>query len=415
MADPGPPSAELRRVAVPLGGTDPEAALDADAVEELRAVVGDASLIALGETSHGARAQSRLKHRLVRLLVEEFGVRAFALEEDANWVRKVDRYVTGGEGDIEQLFQQARINWPWKTTELVALFDWMRTFNERRSATDRVRVYGFDVSSFERIAHALSTFLDAVDADVPAVRAELETLSDATEGAAVAAAGSLRERLPPLLDDHEEWETRCSGERFAFARRQISLLSQAADLMSADDGERFSVRDEAMADNASWIVDRAGVDRAVLWAHNLHVARAERCDLTTGIPGRTMGDHLAARHGDEYVPIGLGLGGGEYLAVDADTMEPVMPSVPEPPAESIPEAFSGIDAATPFVRTSTLHEYRRIVEWLAGAPRRHRISGMVKDGESLRYVASDLSEFDGVAFVATTEPTRHLGLDGSKG
>ena len=36
---------------------------------------------------------------------------------------------------------------------------------------------------------------------------------------------------------------------------------------------------------------------------------------------------------------------------------------------------------------------------------------MGEDGESLTYVASDLSEFDGFGFVEATEPTRYLELD----
>jgi erythromycin esterase len=412
MADPRPPSAELRRAVVPLGETAPESSPNADAVEMLQEVVEDASLVALGETSHGARAQFRLKHRLIRLLVEEFGIRAFALEEDANWVRQVDRYVTDGAGDIQRLLQRARINWPWKTAELVALFDWMRTFNEDSPTADRIRVYGFDTSSFERIARALSSFFNTVDATVPAVRTKLETLAEADEATAIGVAASLQERLPSLFDDHEAWKARCSSEQFAFARRQMILLSQALELVSADAEDRFAIRDEAMATNASWVVNDASSEQAVLWAHNIHVARAEESGGMPDVPGRTMGDRLASRHGDQYVPIGLGLGGGEYLAMDAETMGPVTPSVPEPPAGSIPDAFSRVDVVTPFVRTAALYEREGTVGWLAGSPRRHRISGMVENGDSLTYVASDLSEFDAFAFVKTTEPTRHLGLDG---
>jgi erythromycin esterase len=36
---------------------------------------------------------------------------------------------------------------------------------------------------------------------------------------------------------------------------------------------------------------------------------------------------------------------------------------------------------------------------------------MIEDGKSLTYVASDLFEFDGFAFIERTEPIRHLGLD----
>ena len=177
MPDPAPPITELRDAAVSLGGTDIESPIDdADAATALRSVFADHSLVALGETSHGARAQFRVKHRLIRFLVEQLGVRAFGLEVDANWARQVDAYVADGEGDIESILVDARISWPWKTTELVDLFDWMRSFNGGRGGDDRLRVYGFDTSSFERSADALSTFFDTVGAAVPAVRDRLDRL-----------------------------------------------------------------------------------------------------------------------------------------------------------------------------------------------------------------------------------------------
>lgn len=412
MAGPTPPIADLRAGVTSLGGTDPETPIDADAAAALRDVFADAALVGLGETSHGARSQFRLKHRLIRLLVEELGVRAFALEEDCNWVRQVDAYVAEGAGDIEQLLLHARINWPWKTGELVALFEWMRAYNEGRSADDRLRVYGFDTSTFGRIADALSTFFDAVDAEVPDVRERLRELGGDDEDAANAAAESLVDTLPSLFEAHgEEWATRCSSRELAFARRQSTLLEQTLGLHRTEEGDGFERRDEAMAANASWIIDGVGADRAVLWAHNVHLARGELSDGLLGVSGRTMGDRLAATWGEEYVPIGIGIGGGEYLAMDAETMGPATPTVPDPPAGSIPAAFSRLEVTTPFVSTAALHEHEPIADWLAAEPRRHRISGMVEDGESLTYVASDLTEFDGFAFVGATEPTRHLMIE----
>ena len=412
MAERSPPVAELQNVVTDLGGTDPETRINPNAAEALRAVFADASLVALGEASHGARAQFRVKSRLVRFLVEELDVRAFALEVDANWARKIDRYVVDGEGDVEDILLSARISWPWKTAELVNLFEWMRTFNEERPAEDRLRVYGFDTASFDRVADTLTEFFDTVDADVDGVRDDVDALADEDEDVRVDAAESVIDTLPPLFDENEGWKSRCSDRTFTLARRQPDLLAQTLKFYRADTQDRFALRDEAMAENASWIIDSGGAKRAVLWAHNLHVARLELSGEMSGFFGRTMGDQLAARYGDDYVSVGLGLGGGEYLAVDAETMEPVSPSVPSPPAKSIPDVFLRLDMTTPFVSTTALREHKQTDEWLTTTPQRHHINGMVEDGESLTYVASDLSEFDAFAFVRTTDPTNHLGVDG---
>jgi erythromycin esterase-like protein len=64
----------------PLATTDPAAPLTE--LAPLRQTVGDAQVVGLGESTHGAGELFAIKHRIVRLLVEELGLGCVALEED---------------------------------------------------------------------------------------------------------------------------------------------------------------------------------------------------------------------------------------------------------------------------------------------------------------------------------------------
>ena len=66
--------------AAPLASADPAAPLDD--LEPLRRSVGDAQVVGLGESVHGAAELTTLKHRTLRLLVERMGFRTVAWEED---------------------------------------------------------------------------------------------------------------------------------------------------------------------------------------------------------------------------------------------------------------------------------------------------------------------------------------------
>lgn len=419
MPDSASPVGELREATVPLGGTDLGSPINGDATNVLHEVVGDAPLVGLGETSHGSRAQFRLKHRLVRFLIRRTGVRAFALEEDANWVRRIDAYVVDDEGDIEDLLLEGHINWPWKTREMVELFDWMRSFNDGRDRADRVRVYGFDLSTYERIGEALYTHFEVAGADVPEVRDRVEALSgDQPRPAAEWLVDALPSLFEKRTDDHERRDAVLDN---AFARLQTTLLAQRID-HDTDDTPTFPVREASMAENVSWIVDGAGADRAVIWAHNVHVGRQHIDSPDRDGRHATMGHRLAGRHGDDYVAIGTDLGGGTFLAINAETIEPATPSVPDPPAGSVSSAFSRIDTQTRFASTATLRANESLAAWLNAGPPRHRINGMIggdfgiggepaEDGlGAVNYVRSDLSAFDGFAFVQTTEPNRLLAF-----
>jgi erythromycin esterase len=75
-----------------------------------------------------------------------------------------------------------------------------------------------------------------------------------------------------------------------------------------------AVRERAMAGTVTWILDReAAGARAILWAHNLHVAKS-----TFRMPGLMEGElepmavRLSEELGDDYVAIGAAFGEGTY-------------------------------------------------------------------------------------------------------
>jgi erythromycin esterase len=67
-----------------------------------------------------------------------------------------------------------------------------------------------------------------------------------------------------------------------------------------------------MADTVDWILGRE--ERIVLLAHNGHIQRTVPDVSDIGVtPTTMMGHHLAARLGDQYLPIGTTLGSGDLL------------------------------------------------------------------------------------------------------
>lgn len=87
------PTDALSAHAVPLATTDPLASvLDPDGLD---AVFGDALVVGLGEATHGTREFFRLKHRLIRYLVREHGLRVVAMEPNFPETLAIDEYVPG--------------------------------------------------------------------------------------------------------------------------------------------------------------------------------------------------------------------------------------------------------------------------------------------------------------------------------
>jgi erythromycin esterase-like protein len=126
-----PVSAELApalaRATVPLSTDDPDAGSAADLATVLP-LIGSARVVALGEATHGTREFFRLKDRIFRFLVRNAGFTVLALEISAEAGRRVDDYVRHGTGSARDALNAFEF-WTWKTEEVLALIEWMRTWN----------------------------------------------------------------------------------------------------------------------------------------------------------------------------------------------------------------------------------------------------------------------------------------------
>ena len=310
-----------------LTTTDPTADL-ADLEPGGRAF-DEATVIGLGEATHGTREFFRLKHRLIRYLVERQEVRLFGLEANFAETLALDRYVRYGEGDPEEALAGVYF-WTWNTEELLALVEWLRAFNDGREVGDRVRFYGFDAQFTAGPAAALDSYLRTADrlaelgiGDDPASLDDDGRLADdeETRVARLDAADRVVTTAGERLDIQEAAHVAATDRgTWQLARRHLRTLAQTRDHKRArhtdDSGRAIAVRDRAMAANVAWMLDYANtdMDRIVLWAHNAHVSRTEdRATDGTGAP--SMGYHLAERYGEEYYALGFDFAGGTFQAL----------------------------------------------------------------------------------------------------
>jgi erythromycin esterase len=135
---PGPVTRWIAQHAAGIETVGPTAPLDD--LAPLRRSIGDAQIVGLGESVHGAAEEIRLKHRVLRLLVERMGFRSLAWEEDWATGRQIDEYIRGGAGDLDALV--GRMTPQWHSAEVADVLRWLRDYNTGR--TDQVRFMGVD-------------------------------------------------------------------------------------------------------------------------------------------------------------------------------------------------------------------------------------------------------------------------------
>jgi erythromycin esterase len=121
----------VRDHAITADTLDPHAPLDD--LEPLRDVIGDARVVALGESAHYVREFSLLRHRLLRFLAERCGFTVYALEAPFSEAHTIDAWVQGGPGTVAEVaaavpFDQGR------SPEMYDLLTWMRARNRTAAA-----------------------------------------------------------------------------------------------------------------------------------------------------------------------------------------------------------------------------------------------------------------------------------------
>jgi erythromycin esterase len=290
-------------------------------LEAIDPLIGSARLVGLGESRHDTREQLALKGRLVRHLIEDLGFRTLILEESTAHAEALDRLVRSGEGEPQTVLIQLAGWYLWDTDEMLELIEWIRDFNQIQPADRQVGIYGSDITApalgIEQVLEALDGLGIAAGLDAQALGLDLHegdfwpttwqrygSLSDERRAEItgsyqrlVDAVGSNRDTIVGALSED-------AYERLLL----LAEIGQSGNAMflTTDRKEGGTIREAGMSHTTLWILDhRADDHRAILWAHNLHVA--------TGpfqMPGLAEGDlfpmgvQLEFALGDDYIAIG---------------------------------------------------------------------------------------------------------------
>jgi erythromycin esterase len=292
-----------------LAGYQPTLATTED-LEPFGAIVGDASVVGLGESWHMSGGFYLMKHRLFRYLVEEKGFRAFAIESNWEAVERTNTYVQTCAGTAESAIRDEIV--VWHSTEYAGLVRWMCEWNSAHpNPADRLTAFGFDIQQPERDGPALAALMTQLG--VPQSDPRVNGLRSCENAFGLSHPFG---EIPPAV--HATCMQSLAGiETFIQANRE-RLSQEAFDIamlrvigLSANQEEIFEIRDDfakgfnyrdvamAYAFHARRAMKAPGVKTA-LWAADIHVAQNR---LTSG--EQPLGSHLEAALGPDYVSFAI--------------------------------------------------------------------------------------------------------------
>jgi erythromycin esterase-like protein len=419
----------VRSMALPLAA---DAAADLDPV---LALIGDATVVLLGEGTCGTQEFADLRQRLTCSLIQEKGFRLLAIDTGAPIAARLDQYVTGagltGTGTAKAPRPEWAAGgaggfpaWRWQSSSMQEFAAWLRDFNATLPSGEApVRCLGLDRYDVEAAAAAIVAALDRTDPDLgylarrqlaaceplattmhlyarllhsadlsacePAVQAALDVATAAAPAAARrAGAGSVPAVATMAGSDRE-------AERFYRA-----LLRGDAEAWNARDRATFETLARALAEAAPGT-------RAVIWAHNTHVGDFRMTDQEA--EGYVNLGQLCREHYPQQTCL---LGFGTYMGTVTAAPAWGEPAQTLALAPSLPGSFEHllhlVGQGGTFLPMATI---RREPEAAAFHRRLQRAIGAVYDaGEESYggyYQGNLVHQFDGYLFM---DQTRALGL-----
>jgi erythromycin esterase-like protein len=292
--------------------------------------IGDASLVLLGESTHGTREFYLERARITRRLIEEKGFTAIALEADWSDAARVDRYVRGEGSDRsaeEALGGFKRFpRWMWRNREFADLVDWIRAHNTSLpSAPPRVGIYGIDLfglgGSIDLVVSQLRQ-IDESAADDAEKRYRCFTPADREDPLSYGRAAAQRASRSCAEAASEQLEAVRVLRGQTLDEQKLDLLFAAEQNARVVRSSEEYFREQARGQVSAWnlrdrhmtatlaalqeeLIRQGGSDRIVIWAHNSHIGDA-RATQRNEIGEWNLGQ-LVRQHWDRRRSFSVGL------------------------------------------------------------------------------------------------------------
>ena len=264
-------------------------------VEDIK-ISDNVNVVAIGEAAHGCKDFQELKLSVLKKMVKDYDFRAFALEADYGECATINRYIQGGDGDIESIVKT--FSFPiYRTKQMEELISWMREYNSTVSEGEKLRFYGFDMQNPETSYEFLKSYCtskgltSAEEFDKNFDCIEKGEVSVESAKAAIDFVNSLKEKIGDIdvsnADDRD-------------AVFELNTVRQSMETFTKSNESYYTLRDGDMAGNIEAVLDiekKIGSGKLVIAAHDGHIAKI-------GNGYTSMGAVLSNDLKDAYYSIG---------------------------------------------------------------------------------------------------------------
>lgn len=290
---------------------------------QLKIVLKDKRIVALGEATHGTHEFFAMKRTLIQYLVKEMSYKVFVIEADFAGATAMNSYILDGKGNPLDALKKMSIG-VWCTKDFLEMVEWMKKYNETQTTENKVKFYGCDmqfaINSGTALIDGTVKFKIPLSANsIKGIKLIIDYRFSQVDKSQISLLDATAKELNEVSIVEED------SLKLELYKRYITCVLQTIELSKTKypyDGK--IIRDQKMAENCEWIYNYEHKNKMIIWAHNLHVAKNITRD--NNLP---MGYYLNQKFSDTFYTIGFDFNKGEFRAYNTEAKAYGVWSVPE--------------------------------------------------------------------------------------
>lgn len=304
-------------------------------------LVGNASVIGIGESAHGQGSIIELRSEIIKKLITDYNFKNIVLESFFWGTISLNEYIHNTyEGDVKNAFLDMGVG-VWMNNEMLEFINWVKAYNLTMPDSLKVNLYGCDVWSLQLIANHFNNHPWIKANLTQESRAILDSLASNQrwQGTSTGKMG--------MVKLYKELKQKFKPNTFNTIEENylVELIGGVIDKYKKTGGYRSSLfRDRIMAKTLFYLYNQKPNEKFVIIAHNEHIIKSRNSTFLY-----PMGKHIYKKLGNRYHAIAITFRNGSIEVFNRDSLKLKTVAVAEPMHESIEFLSSNYHIDTAYI------------------------------------------------------------------
>lgn len=278
----------------PIKTLNPEEKDNSD-LQILNKLIGNSSIVGLGEATHGSSEVYQMKYRISEYLIANKQFNVFSLEANMPESFLMNQYIQEGKGAPKDILKGMYF-WLWQTEETLTFVEWLKKYNKEHQS--KVFFEGFDMQyakgAIEQIRkkyqenHWPEQEINDLESALKENNRGFRTYSQKGQKIVSEYLFLIKQKCDSIKNQEEK-------SRFL---QNVDIIRQYIQLS-------FIRRDKFMAENVKWLKENYLNSKVIVSAHNYHIAK---------LNSDRMGYWINEMDNKDYVNFGFAFYEGTYSA-----------------------------------------------------------------------------------------------------